>query len=449
MKGRPPGLKGLAALALLLMGVLPPGAAAHDIQSDVTVRAFVKPEGGQLHLLVRVPLGSINDIEFPMRSTELLDLSRAEPFLRDAATQWLADFIEFYEDDNRLGYPGVVAVRASLPSDTSFASYDQALALVVTAPRLPETTDFVKSQGFLDVLLDYAIRSDRARFSIVPDFSRLGLRVVTVLRFIPPGGAIRAFEYEGNPGLVHLDPRWVQAAARFVRLGFRHILDGTDHLLFLFCLVIPFRRFRRLIPIVTAFTVAHSVTLIASAYDMAPGALWFPPLIETLIATSIVYMSLENIVSVGLGRRWMITFGFGLVHGFGFSFALRQTLQFAGAHLLTSLLSFNIGVELGQIFVLALMVPLLELLFRFVVAERLGTVILSALAAHTSWHWMTDRYGTLAKYRFQWPAFDAAFFLVVLRWSMVLVALAAAAWLIAALRQRRPGQIVDVSKSEV
>src|SRR5262249_28324691 len=69
-----------------------------------------------------------------------------------------------------------------------------------------------------------------------------------------------------------------------------------DHLLFLGCLVIPFRRFRSLIAVVTAFTVAHSITLIASAYNLAPDALWFPPLIETLIATSIVYMALENIV---------------------------------------------------------------------------------------------------------------------------------------------------------
>ena len=133
-----------------------------------------------------------------------------------------------------------------------------------------------------------------------------------------------------------------------MKLGFFHILDGTDHLLFLFCLVIPFRRFRALIPVVTAFTVAHSITLIASAYNLAPDALWFPPLIETLIAMSIVYMALENIVGgATVQRRWMITFGFGLVHGFGFSFALRQTMQFAGSHLLASLLSFNVGVELG------------------------------------------------------------------------------------------------------
>ena len=99
-------------------------------------------------------------------------------------------------------------------------------------------------------------------------------------------------------------------------------------------------------------------------------------------------MALENIVSPAWRRRWMIAFAFGLVHGFGFSFALRDTLQFAGTHLLTSLLSFNVGVELGQVVVLLLLIPALELLFRFGVAERMGTIVLSAIVAHTGWHWM-------------------------------------------------------------
>src|SRR6185436_1859036 len=161
--------------------------------------------------------------------------------------------------------------------------------------------------------------------------------------------------FYGDPGLVHLDPSWRQASWQFVKLGFSHILDGTDHLLFLGCLVIPFRRFRALVAIVTAFTVAHSITLIAAAYNYAPDALWFPPLIETLIAASIVYMALENIVSAKLNRRWI----------FGFSFGLQHTLQFAGSHLLTSLLSFNVGVELGQLAVLVVLVPALSLLFRY------------------------------------------------------------------------------------
>src|SRR2546430_3829830 len=115
-------------------------------------------------------------------------------------------------------------------------------------------------------------------------------------------------------------------------------------------------------------------------------------------------MALENIVVSGaarLDRRWLVAFLFGLVHGFGFSFALRQTLQFAGSHLLTSLLSFNVGVELGQLLVLSALIPALGLLFRHVVAERMGTIILSALVAHTGWHWMTERWDRLRQFRFE------------------------------------------------
>ena len=129
-------------------------------------------------------------------------------------------------------------------------------------------------------------------------------------------------------------------------------------------------------------------------------------------------------------RRWMVAFGFGLVHGFGFSFALRQTLQFAGSHLLASLLSFNVGVELGQIFMLALFIPGLWLLFRYVVAERAGTIILSALVAHTAWHWMIDRASVLSQYRFQWPAVNTFLLAGTMRWLMLLVILAGLIWLL-------------------
>jgi len=196
-------------------------------------------------------------------------------------------------------------------------------------------------------------------------------------------------------------------------------------------LVIPFRRLRALIPVVTAFTVAHSITLIASAYNFAPDFLWFPPLIEVLIAASIVYMALENIVGAGsVQRRWMIAFGFGLVHGFGFSFALRQSLQFAGTHLLTSLLSFNAGVELGQLLVLILLIPVLQLFFRYAVAERTGTIILSAIVAHTAWHWMLDRGGVLRQFRFESPALDATLLAMLLRWLMLFLVLGGMLWLV-------------------
>jgi hypothetical protein len=379
---------------------------------------------------------AMRDVVFPERGP-FLDLARIDPLLHDAAQVWISDSIELYEGDRRLPKPVIASTRVSLESDKSFASYEEALAHV-TGPPLPNETNVVWNQTMLDVLFEYPIESDRSYFSIHPGFERLGLRVVTALRFLPPSGAVRAFELTDDPGLLRLDPRWYQAAARFVEGGFLHILDGTDHLLFLFCLVIPFRRLRALIPIVTSFTVAHSITLIASAYNFAPDALWFPPLVETLIATSIVYMALENIVGAGtVHRRWIITFGFGLVHGFGFSFALRQTLQFAGSHLLTSLLAFNVGIELGQLLVLLLLVPALELLFRFGVAERMGTIILSALVAHTAWHWLIERGAQLRQFRFEWPELNAALLAGTMRWLMVIVAVAGVAWLVRmVLRQR-------------
>ena len=262
------------------------------------------------------------------------------------------------------------------------------------------------------------------------------MNTVSVLHFLTPDGTERVFQYDSNPGLVRLDPRWHQAAARFVVLGFEHILGGFDHLLFVLCLVVPIRRVRPLVAVITSFTIAHSITLIASALGLAPNALWFPPLIETLIAVSIVFMALENIIGAKLERRWVIAFAFGLVHGFGFSFALRDSLQFAGSHLLTSLLAFNVGVELGQLLVIACALPVLAVLFRRVVAERVGVVVISAILAHSAWHWMTARFATLREYRFVMPVLDASFLAGLLRGLMLLLIVIGAAWALSGVLSR-------------
>jgi len=408
---------------------------AHDIPSSVTVLAFVKPEAHLLHVVIRVPLEAMRDVNFPLRGPGYLDLERASPLLQDAAKVWIADELKLYENDTRLGAARIVATHISLPSDRSFAAYPTAIANVTGTP-LDNATELMWKQAMLDVLLDYSIASDSSRFSIEPALARLGVRTTTVLRFVPVSGAERALEYVGDPGLVRLDPRWYQSARRFIALGFTHILDGIDHLLFIICLVIPFRKVRPLIAIVTSFTVAHSITLVASALGFAPDGLWFPPLIEVLIALSIVYMALENIVGAKLERRWLIAFAFGLVHGFGFSFALRASMQFAGKHLATSLVSFNVGVELGQLFVLAFAVPVLVWTFKHVVAERMGTIILSAFVAHTAWHWMLDRGAVLGQYQVQLPAFDAALAASVLRGLMLLIVVAGAAWAMFELYRR-------------
>jgi hypothetical protein len=394
---------------------------------------FVKPEGQRLRVLIRTPIASSADaVQWPTRADGVLAISQAADELQEAARVILADNITVYEDGRQLPYPTIAAVMASLPSDQSFDDYDRAVAHVTGAP-LPDEIDLVITQGMLDVMLEYPIGSDRSTFSMHPNMARLGVEVLTVMRFLPPDRPERAFSLHNDPGLIHLDPSWVQAVWVFVVEGFFHILDGVDHLLFLFCLVIPFRRPGALLVIVTSFTVAHSITLIASAYGVAPDAGWFPPLVETLIAASIVYMALENVIAPGLRRRWILTFGFGLIHGFGFSFALRETLQFAGSHLLTSLVSFNVGVELGQLVVLAVFLPALALFFRLGIAERAGTIILSAIVAHTAWHWMSERFSALMLYPITLPALDTTFFLMLVRWLIVLTIAAAAAWLISGL----------------
>jgi HupE / UreJ protein len=417
-----------AALVAMLPCAIAPSALGHEIPADVKINAFVKPQGDRLELLIRVPLAAMREVDFPTRGPGYLVISRADEALRNATKLHLIDNITIYENDVLLPAPSIVYARVSLPSDRSFTSYGEARAQVET-PRHPDDLELYWNQQLLDVLLEYPIQSDRSEFAIHPRVDRLGLRVSTALRFLPPGGDIRAFEFHGDPGLVRLDPRWHHAAMGFVVSGFWHILEGIDHLLFLCCLVIPFRRLRPLVIIVTAFTVGHSISLLASAFGFVPDGLWFPPLIETLIAVTIIYMALENIVYAALGklgsdisRRWIIAFAFGTVHGFGFSFALRESLQFAGDHLITALLAFNIGVEIGQISVLLVLIPALNLLFRFVLPERLGVIMLSALVAHVAWHWMIERGEQLAKFPF--PKVDAAFLASVMRGLMAALILA-------------------------
>jgi hypothetical protein len=401
-------------------------ASAHDIPADVRLNIFFKPAGNTLQVLVRAPMSALREVDFPKQGPGFLVISKADAALRGAAKQWLIDNLDIFENDARLPAPRIALVRVSLPSDTSFTSYESAMENI-KRPPLADNLDLYWNQQLLDVLLEYPIQSDRSAFALHARVDRLGLKTATALRFMPPGVETRAFEFHGDPGRVELDPRWHQAAWRFVVSGFWHILEGTDHLLFLLCLIIPFRRWRPLLVIVTSFTVAHSITLIAAAFGFVPDALWFPPLIELMIALTIIYMALENIVGSNIQRRWMITFAFGLVHGFGFSFALSESLQFAGDHLVTSLLAFNLGVEIGQLAVLIILLPLLAFLFKHAWAERIGIIILSALVAHTAWHWMLERYEALSK--FPLPKLDAAFLASAMRGLIALIILGMLVWL--------------------
>ena len=158
------------------------------------------------------------------------------------------------------------------------------------------------------------------------------------------------FELSTNP--LSLNPACSFVA--FVRLGIEHILTGYDHLIFLLGLLLAGASFRNVAKIITSFTVAHSITLALSTFDLVriPHGV-----VEPLIAVSIVYVGLENIFRRDLKWRWLLTFGFGLVHGFGFASALRELGIGSGTGATMPLVSFNLGVEMGQMAIAAIVLP--------------------------------------------------------------------------------------------
>ncbi len=171
------------------------------------------------------------------------------------------------------------------------------------------------------------------------------------------------------------------------RMGIEHILTGYDHLVFVLGLVLARARLRALLATVTAFTVAHSVTL-----AIAVLGVWSPSprFIEPAIALSIAYVGVENFFVQDASKRWRVTFPFGLVHGFGFAGAL-QEIALPRGKLLPALAAFNLGVEAGQLAVLALLLPLLVLLRKHAWFERRGVPLTSGLVACAGVVWFVAR----------------------------------------------------------
>lgn len=431
----------LLVATLLLGALLPRSLGSHEIPARVAVRAWVVPHDTLLTIFVRVPLEAMRDLEVPERADGSLDLVAVRARLPEQALTWIAQAIALHADGSALPTPRVVATRLALPSDASFeslASVERAFA----AAELDNAVAIPWRQAMLDVRLEAVLPAADARLALNPALARLGVRTATVLHLVLPTGVTRTLRYEGDPGVIALDPSWWHSASQFLAEGFRHILGGFDHLLFVFCLVLPIRRWRALLALISAFTIAHSVTLGAAALGVAPRGLWFPPLVEVAIAVSILWLAIENVLlpTARLERRWPVAFGFGLVHGFGFSFALSEQLPFAGGNLLTALATFNIGVELGQLLVVAFAIPVLALIARGLPAERRHLMVWvgSALVAHSAWHWMAERWAAFRAHEFVMaaPTFDNSLILAAMRLALVVAISAAAALAVRELASR-------------
>jgi hydrogenase/urease accessory protein HupE len=171
------------------------------------------------------------------------------------------------------------------------------------------------------------------------------------------------------------------AVRQFLLLGIEHIVTGWDHLAFLFGLLVVGGKLRDAVKIITSFTLAHSLSLALATLNVIS----IPShIVEPLIAASIVYVGFENIVRNNFSKRWMLTFAFGLIHGCGFASALRDLgIGANGTSVVTPLVCFNLGVELGQLAIAAVMLPLIWKLKptfpkRWVPATSVGLIIIGS-----------------------------------------------------------------------
>ncbi len=160
-----------------------------------------------------------------------------------------------------------------------------------------------------------------------------------------------------------------QAARTFVVEGVRHILAGYDHVLFVVCLVLGASLITSLAWRITGFTIGHSITLTLGFFGYVPSAAWFIPLIETGIAVSIIIAAVMALNASQSKENYMsafvLTMLIGMLHGLGFSFVLQEILSVTSSNIWISLLSFNVGVEIGQLAIVLILWPVLYAISKF------------------------------------------------------------------------------------
>lgn len=180
-----------------------------------------------------------------------------------------------------------------------------------------------------------------------------------------------------------------QSFWEFFKLGIEHIVTGFDHLAFLLALLLAGSGLREAAKIITSFTIAHSITLALATFDVVnmPSGI-----VEPIIALSIVYVGLENIIRREVKNRWLLTFVFGLIHGFGFASVLRELgIAEQGSAAVVPLFSFNLGVELGQVTIAAMILPLIWKLRKQPKFVPRYVAAFSVLIALAGGYWLIER----------------------------------------------------------
>jgi len=384
----------LLAICLLLTSLQ---LLAHELPDRIQVRLLIHEDEQAVHLLARLPLEAMRDFDFPVRGPGYLKFSESLPLIHDAVSLWLLDEISLYQGDVPLAAKSGEHIRISLPSNSEFSTYDNALTHIQSQP-LSDDLDLYWRQANVDIHVTYPLANDNSVFTLEANLAGLAHKTTSSLEFTSRDGTLYRYDFTGDSGSLTMNPGPLTVCRGFISRGLSHLTSSVEYLLFFVVLVAPITAFRSLVHLVLAFALGHSLTLSLVAFGIVPNYLWFPTFIDLLVALSILILAINNVFIRDRSRRWILGLMFGFVYGFAFSFALSDSLQYSGNHLMAALLGFNLGVGLSQALILSGILLLMTLMRRFLQNERMLLGILSLLAAHSSLHWIHEHWLTLSAY---------------------------------------------------
>lgn len=362
-----------AAIAALLMSWRLTGAVPAEAHWADQAAAEIAVDGDQAHVTLTLPTVLLSFAD-DAHSGRLADAQiRAH---RDELRRFLAAHLRL---SGRLRARGGEVLDGTLTVEP-FAGTPAASGPAGPAPGTHTT-----------LALLYTWPAPVDRLTVRYDLFVPGARAASCLATILSGGRVQtvALTPGHNATTVALGaaPVW-RAAGGFILMGIEHILTGYDHMLFLLSLLMVGAALPQLLKIVTAFTIAHSVTLSLAVLGVVDvPSRW----VESAIALSITYVAAENVWRgrASLGSRWLVTFAFGLVHGLGFASALME-MHLPRANVAASLVGFNVGVEIGQVSVILLATVALDALRQYAWAPVFRRWV-SAGAAFTGFVWFIQR----------------------------------------------------------
>lgn len=354
----------LTAVLLLSAGIA--RTSAHNVRPEPVVEVFVKPTGDHVTVQLRLPIAVLADANLPRNPDGRLaqnDIAQA----LNLVARGIARDLEFQQGDDLLA---MSAVSASLSADEELALID----------------------------LDYLIGPDRSPLSARLRPFRAGGQVVrTDAHYIVDARAPRTFRIAGEPERVTFEPAPTQVLGRFIRRGIEVLLSASDYFLFALCLIAPLRSRRAFLGACTALLAGQAIGIVSVSVGRLPVTPAVLLTIQASAVSAVVVAAIQDLVNPHSRWLWPLALTFGLANGLSIGERFLSEASFAGSYVALGLLAWLIAIELGQVWVIALLASAAGLLRRRGLIAQLAVLALALFAGHTSLHRLVDRSELLAE----------------------------------------------------